>query len=108
MIGVILVQPASCAGCSLPLTQTNVCKVQDSDVAVIRRRIGPSRIDPRPRPCCICGAVVVLLSSTTRNPQAPEMLRVPEGAWIGFVQGDHAPEMVVVCSAKCRRNLLSH
>lgn len=106
-IGVILVNPADCATCGRPLTQKNVCKCSDSDVPIIKARIGPSRIDRRVRPCCICGKDVVLLSSTTRNPQAPEMLQPPAGAWIGFVRGDHAPEMVVVCSEPCRRNLLS-
>ena len=108
LIGVILVNPTDCAACGRPLTQKNCCKVGDADVPVIKARIGPSRIDRRKRPCCMCARDVVLLSSTTKNPEASEMLQPPEGAWIGFVRGDHAPEMIVVCSEACRRNLLSH
>jgi hypothetical protein len=54
----------------------------------------------------MCDAIVVLDSGTTRHPEAPEMLRVPLGAWIGFVAGDLHPEMIVVCSAACLSALL--
>jgi hypothetical protein len=61
---------------------------------------GPSITDVRPRPCCMCGATVQIRSSTTSHSEAPEMLQPPAGAWIGFIRGDHAPEMIVVCSAR--------
>lgn len=61
----------------------------------------------RPRTCCMCGAIVIVTSSTTPHPEAPEMIRLPPCAAIGFVQGDHAPEMVLTCSDKCRADLLS-
>lgn len=72
--------------------------------------IQTQRIDSsRPRPCCMCGATVEVRSSTTPNPEAPEMVQLPEGAWIGFVRGDeYGPEMIVVCSDACRLNLLRH
>ena len=65
-----------------------------------------TRIDFRVRPCCMCGAGVSVASSTTPDPEAPEMIQLPPGAWVGFVQGDHAPEMIVVCSGACRLRLL--
>lgn len=67
-----------------------------------------ARVDYRPRPCCMCGKDVSIATSTTPNPEAPEMLRPPKDAWIGFIRGDHAPEMIVVCSEECRLHLLSH
>jgi len=89
----------------------------------------PLRVDERPQKCVMCSREIVLKTATTANPGAPEMLEVPIGAWIGFVQasrqsrdadscredaggivleGDHAPEMIVCCSERCLRALLSH
>ncbi len=69
--------------------------------------VGAAPIAHRPQHCCMCDREVLVATSTTRDPEAPEMIQLPVGAWIGFVQGDHAPEMVVVCSETCRRQLLS-
>jgi len=55
----------------------------------------------------MCGAIVIVTSSTKPHPEAPEMIRLPPRAAIGFVQGDHAPEMVLTCSDKCLADLLS-
>lgn len=63
-------------------------------------------VDVQPRPCCMCGSEVPICSSTTRDLEAPEMLKLPYGAWVGFVRGDHGPEMIVVCSEECRATLL--
>ena len=65
------------------------------------------RTSKRVQPCCICGADVELGSATTTNPEAPEMLRLPPDASIGFVSGDVTPEMVVCCSDRCEALLLS-
>jgi len=66
------------------------------------------RIDSkRPQRCCMCDRVVILRSSTSRHPEAPEMLLPPPGAALGFVSGDHAPEMVVTCSGACLDRLLT-
>lgn len=56
----------------------------------------------------MCAKEVVLASQTTTNPEAPEMLKLPPDAWIGFIQGDFGPEMIVTCSNKCTDDLLSH
>jgi hypothetical protein len=68
---------------------------------------GSAQIDFRVRPCCMCTVDVKVLSSTTPHPEAPEMIRLPPGAWAGFVHGNHALEMIVVCSDACLLRLLS-
>lgn len=68
----------------------------------------PLCIDERPQKCVMCSREIVLRTATTPNPGAPEMLEMPIGAWIGFVQSDHTPEMIVCCSERCLRALLSH
>lgn len=55
----------------------------------------------RPIVCCICGSHGIAESRTTPDPEAPEMLQLPPGWWVGFVIGDHAPEMIVCCSDAC-------
>lgn len=61
----------------------------------------------RPRPCVMCGAEVMLESVTSQHPGAPEMIRAPEWAWVGYVQGDVQLEMVVACSLACVEKLLA-
>lgn len=64
----------------------------------------------RPMECVTCGKVVAMASATTSDPEAPEMISgpcAPGGTWIGFVHGDHAPEMIVCCSRSCVEVLLS-
>jgi len=102
-----------CAGClkspgveGLPLSDLFEPS-RTEDAATATEDPGPSRVDLRPRACCICARVIAVESSTTPHPEAPEMLKVPPDAWVGFVQGDHAPEMILVCSESCRRTLLS-
>lgn len=60
----------------------------------------------RPMACAMCLARLVVKSSTTAHPEAPEMFSVPPGASIGLVTGDVHPEMVIVCSDDCLRALL--
>lgn len=64
------------------------------------------RIEPRPLVCVICGGRVTLSSVTSPHAEAPEMISVPPGGWIGFVSGDTAPEMIVCCSEPCVQTLL--
>ena len=60
------------------------------------------RVDSEhPQPCAICDTPVAVRSSTSPHPEAPEMFSLPPGATIGFVQGDHAPELFVTCSERC-------
>ena len=68
--------------------------------------MSPARIDCRVRPCCMCGADGTVSSSTTPDPEAPELIQLPPGAWAGFIQSDHVAEMVVICSDVCRLRLL--
>jgi hypothetical protein len=57
--------------------------------------------DTRVFPCVICQRNVEVLTRTTTNPEAPEILKAPSDVWLGFVQGDHSPELIVVCSETC-------
>lgn len=66
----------------------------------------PVVVSARPRVCAVCPTVVQLESATTPHPGAPEMIKLPAEAWMGFVAGDTAPEMVVVCSTLCLHRLL--
>jgi predicted nucleic acid-binding Zn ribbon protein len=63
-------------------------------------------IEDRHRHCVMCGESVLVRSVTSPHLEAPEMLSVPPGSWIGFVAGDTAPEMVAVCSEACVQELL--
>jgi hypothetical protein len=60
----------------------------------------------RPLACAVCEAPVNIESATSPHPEAPEMLRPPPGAWLGFVQGDTCLEFVVACSEGCLDILL--
>ena len=66
------------------------------------------RVDSlRQIPCAICDMPVSFASSTSAHPEAPEMLSpLQQGAAVGFVQGDHAPELFVTCSERCLTQLL--
>jgi hypothetical protein len=60
----------------------------------------------------MCGVKVLVWTSATPHTRRGlvrqvQMLQLPPGAWIGLVQGDHAQEMIVVCSEACRAKLLS-
>jgi hypothetical protein len=55
---------------------------------------------------CLCGRRVDVRSVTSPHPEAPEMISVPADTWVGFVNGDHAPEMVLCCSERCVQLLL--
>lgn len=58
-------------------------------------------------PCAICGHSVSILSWTTGDPGAPEMVKpTRDHLWMGFVKGDHAPEMIVCCSEACMVELM--
>jgi hypothetical protein len=63
------------------------------------------KIDTRIQTCAICNVGITVSSWTTKDPECPEFLRPPEGAWIGFVRGDHQPEMVLICSPACMNRL---
>jgi len=60
----------------------------------------------RPITCVVCSALVNVASVTTTDPGAPEFLQAPLGAWIGFVAGDTAPELIAVCGGGCLHRLL--
>ena len=53
----------------------------------------------------MCDASVVLGTATSPHPEAPEMLSIPVGVRVGFVKGDHAPEIIVCCSEECLKLL---
>lgn len=63
---------------------------------------------PRTDGCCICGAPVHSLSATTTDSEAPEMIRLPESAWIGIVRDDPGGEVRIIfcCSQVCLIHLL--
>ena len=66
-----------------------------------------ARIEERSQPCLMCRIGVTVKSSTTDDPEAPELVQLPPGAWLGFVAGSRGgPELVLVCSDKCRLALL--
>jgi len=71
------------------------------------KQTNPRITSPRLQTCIVCEAPVIVESVTTCDSGAPEMLRLPPATWIGFIQGDHAPEFIVVCSTTCLAKLLS-
>jgi hypothetical protein len=56
----------------------------------------------------MCGRPVQSTSSTTDDPEAPEMVKLPPGAWFGYVQDRPEDEIrvVVCCSDDCVNVLL--
>ena len=64
---------------------------------------------PRTDACCVCGASVTSTSATTDDPEAPEMVRLPAGAWFGMVEDRPGAEtrLVVCCSDDCVNRLLT-
>jgi hypothetical protein len=58
-------------------------------------------ITTRPLHCVVCLGLIDVLSRTNTDPECPEFIKVPPSTWIGFVRGDHAPEMIVFCSDAC-------
>ena len=65
-------------------------------------------IEDRYLPCVMCGATVPVLAMTTPHPEAPEMMKPPSDAWLGFIQQDGKMVMIATCSEKCTQLLLSH
>jgi hypothetical protein len=66
-------------------------------------------VQRRTDPCCICSAPVQIALATTNDPEAPEMVQIPAGAWSGIVRDeDHPGEvlLVVCCSDACVHALL--
>ena len=67
-------------------------------------------VGQRTIPCVICEAAVVLESTTSPHPEAPEMVRLPPGAWAGLAftgedsMGD--VELLICCSDECVQRLL--
>jgi hypothetical protein len=64
------------------------------------------RVEKRPQSCAMCMREIDVLSRTNDNPGCPELLRIEDGSWIGFVQHDLGEragtiEMVLVCSDRC-------
>jgi len=65
------------------------------------------RVDSEhPQPCVVCRAIVIVRSSSSAHPHAPELFSLPPGAAIGFVQGDCQLSRFVTCSESCRTELL--
>ena len=60
----------------------------------------------RPCHCCMCDKLMVVQSSTTTDPECPEMIQVPQDVAIGFVMGDLHPEMIFTCSEQCLEHLM--
>ena len=63
---------------------------------------------PHTEACCICGGAVQSTSATTTDPEAPEMIRLSFGAWIGIVRDEPGGETRVIfcCSQECLTHLL--
>ena len=63
---------------------------------------------PRTDACCVCGGVVRSLSATTTDPEAPEMIGVSDGTWIGVIRDEPGGEVRIIfcCSQSCLMNLL--
>lgn len=74
----------------------------------IRTSIGELQRGTRRMSCCACETVITMEVATTLNPEAPEMLRPPTGAWVGMIGLDDGPQWVACCSDGCLRTLLSH
>jgi len=59
--------------------------------------------------CDVCSSTVSISSATTPHPEAPEMLGMPPGCYLGLVHDEDTEEaqMVVACSLACVEKLLS-
>jgi hypothetical protein len=68
----------------------------------------PHPVFPRPMACVVCGKTIPVRSVTTLHPESPEFLALPAGAWIGQVQGDAQPEVILGCSERCVQALLEN
>lgn len=76
--------------------------------ATIRTSVGEIQRGTRRIPCCMCKQIVTVEVATTLNPEAPEMLHPPAGAWVGMLAQKSGPEWIACCSDGCLRNLLCH
>ena len=59
--------------------------------------------------CDVCDARVSISSATTDHEEAPEMLGLPPGCYVGLVHDEYDGEaqIVVACSLACVEKLLS-
>jgi hypothetical protein len=55
--------------------------------------------------CCMCGETLRIVACDKGS--FPEMIQVPEGAWLGFVRGSETTDMIVACGQACLGKLLS-
>jgi len=58
-------------------------------------------VDARTLHCVVCAKSIVIVSRTNTHPDCPEFIKAPPGTWMGFIRGDHSPEMIVFCSNAC-------
>ena len=58
-------------------------------------------------PCCMCRSDVTLGSSTTPDPECPEMLRVPPPAAVGVVGSPGGGTIIVTCGPSCLDKLMA-
>lgn len=58
-------------------------------------------------PCAMCDTHFVARSVTSPHEEAPEMLQLPTGAWMGLVHNNEGKvEAVFCCSEHCVQQLL--
>ena len=58
--------------------------------------------------CCICEAALACPMMTTPDPECPEMLQLPPGAWNGlFFDHDGNGHVLHVCSTPCLDKLMA-
>jgi hypothetical protein len=57
-------------------------------------------------PCTMCSTEFEVRSVTSPHEEAPEMLQVPTGAWMGLVDDDGEINVVFCCSEPCVQKLL--
>jgi hypothetical protein len=58
-------------------------------------------------PCVMCRSDVKLGSANTPDPECPEMLQLPPGAWIGVVGSPGGGTIVVTCRQHCLDKLMA-
>lgn len=65
-------------------------------------------LEPRVLFCAVCKSPIAADSLNSPNPEAPEMMRLPDGGWFGFTRTDEeTTDIVVCCGQDCAQKLLA-
>lgn len=72
-----------------------------SDIVALRP------VETRIEPCVMCGKNVRFDSCTAPDDECPEMMRFPQGTWVGVLDdGAGMMTMAICCSEDCMRALV--